>query len=73
MEEQFKELNKNLSDSLKKLLDLNKNLIKDLNAEEQKAVLPIQNDINAALKAAKDGNLLALIEIQNKYAGTNIQ
>jgi hypothetical protein len=73
MEEQFKELNKNLSDSLKKLLDLNKNLIKDLNAEEQKAVLPIQNDINAALKAAKDGNLLALIEIQNKYASTNIQ
>jgi hypothetical protein len=73
MEEQFKELNKNLSDSLKKLLDLNKNLLKDLTEEQQKAVLPIQNDINAALKAAKDGNILALNEIQNKYASTNIQ
>jgi len=72
MEEQLKELNKNLSDSLKKLLDLNKNLLKDLTEEQQKAVLPIQNDINAALKAAKDGNILALNEIQNKYAGTNI-
>jgi hypothetical protein len=72
MEEQFKELNKNLSDSLKKLLDLNKNLLKNLNVEEQKSVLPIQNDINAALKAAKDGNILALNEIQNKYASTNI-
>jgi hypothetical protein len=72
MEEQFKELNKNLSESLKKLLDLNKNLLKDLNVEEQKAILPIQNDINAALRAAKDGNILALNEIQSRYAGTNI-
>jgi hypothetical protein len=72
MEEQFKELNKNLSDSLKKLLDLNKNLLKNLNVEEQQAVLPIQNDINAALKAAKDGNILALNEIQSRYASTNI-
>jgi hypothetical protein len=72
MDEQFKELNKNLSESLKKLLDLNKNLLKNLNVEEQKSVLPIQNDINAALKAAKDGNILALNEIQNKYASTNI-
>jgi len=72
MEEQFKELNKNLSDSLKKLLDLNKNVLKELNVEEQQAVLPIQNDINAALKAAKDGNILALNEIQKKYASTNI-
>lgn len=72
MEENFKELNKNLSDSLKKLLDLNKSLISDLNEEDQKAILPIQNDINAALRAAKDGNILALNEIQNKYASTNI-
>jgi len=72
MDEQFKELNKNLSESLKKLLDLNKNVLKELNVEEQKAVLPIQNDINAALKAAKDGNILALNEIQKKYASTNI-
>jgi hypothetical protein len=47
--------------------------LKDLTEEQQKAVLPIQNDINAALKAAKDGNILALNEIQNKYASTNIQ
>lgn len=72
MEENFKELNKNLSDSLKKLLDLNKSLIADLNESDQKAILPIQNDINAALRAAKDGNILALNEIQNKYASTNI-
>ena len=72
MEENFKELNKNLSDSLKKLLDLNKSLISDLNEEDQKTILPIQNDINAALRAAKDGNILALNEIQNKYASTNI-
>ena len=72
MEENFKELNKNLSDSLKKLLDLNKSLIADLNEDDQKAILPIQNDINAALRAAKDGNILALNEIQNKYASTNI-
>jgi len=72
MEDNFKELNKNLSDSLKKLLDLNKSLISDLDENDQKAVLPIQNDINAALRAAKDGNILALNEIQAKYASTNI-
>ena len=71
--EQIKDLNDNLSKSFKLLLDMNKDFLSNLTDEQRKQVLPIQNDINAILRAVKKGDILAINEIQKKYANTDIR
>jgi hypothetical protein len=71
--EQIKDLNDNLSKSFKQLLDMNKDFLSNLTDEQRKQVLPIQNDINAILRAVKKGDILAINEIQKKYANTDIR
>jgi hypothetical protein len=51
---------------------MNKELLKSLNDEQLKQVLPIQNDINNVLRAVKGGDILAINEIQKKYASSDI-
>lgn len=71
--EQIKDLNENLSKSFKQLMDMNKEFLSNLTDEQRKQVLPIQNDINAILRAVKKGDILAINEIQQKYANTDIR
>jgi len=71
--EQIKDLQDNLGKSFKQLLDMNKDFLSNLTDEQRKQVLPIQNDINAVLRAVKKGDILAINEIQQKYANTNIR
>ena len=72
MTEDIKEITYNLENSFNKLLKINADLLKSLNDEQLKQVLPIQNDINNILNAVKNGDILAINEIQKKYAGTDI-
>ena len=44
-----------------------------LNEDQLKQVLPMQNDINSILNAVKKGDILAINEIQKRYADTNIR
>jgi len=72
MTENIKEITENLESSFNKLLKMNAELLKSLNDEQLKQVLPIQNDINNILNAVKGGDILAINEIQKKYASSNI-
>jgi hypothetical protein len=71
--ENIKELHENLGKSFKQLMDMNNDFLSNLNDEQRKQVLPIQNDINAVLRAVKKGDILAINEIQKKYANTDIR
>jgi N-acetylmuramic acid 6-phosphate (MurNAc-6-P) etherase len=72
MTENITEITENLESSFNKLLKMNAELLKSLNDEQLKQVLPIQNDINNILNAVKGGDILAINEIQKKYASSNI-
>lgn len=72
MTEDIKEITYNLENSFNKLLKINADLLKSLNDEQLKQVLPMQNDINNILNAVKNGDILAINEIQKKYASTDI-
>lgn len=72
MTENITEITKTLEQSFNKLLNINKELLKSLNDEQLKQVLPIQNDINNVLRAVKGGDILAINEIQKKYASSDI-
>jgi len=71
MTENIKEITENLEDSFNKLLQMNAELLKSLNDEQLKEVLPMQNDINNILNAVKSGDILAINEINKRYASTN--
>ena len=51
---------------------MNAELLKSLDDEQLKKVLPMQTDINSILRAVKGGDILAINEIQKKYARTDI-
>jgi hypothetical protein len=72
MTEKITEITKTLEQSFNKLLNMNKELLKSLNDEQLKQVLPIQTDINNILRAVKGGDILAINEIQKKYASSDI-
>lgn len=72
MTENITEINKTLEDSFNQLLKLNADLLKSLDAEQLKQVLPMQTDINNILNAVKGGDILAINQIQKKYASSNI-
>jgi hypothetical protein len=72
MTENITEITKTLEQTFNKLLNMNKELLKSLNDEQLKQVLPIQNDINNVLRAVKGGDILAINEIQKKYASSDI-
>lgn len=72
MNENITEITKTLEQTFNKLLNMNKELLKSLNEEQLKQVLPIQNDINNVLRAVKGGDILAINEIQKKYASSDI-
>jgi hypothetical protein len=69
--EQIEQLTKELGKSFDKVMKLNAELLKTLNDEQRKEVLPMQNDINTILSAVKNGDILAINEIQKKYADSN--
>ena len=71
--ENVKDLAKELGKSFDKVMKLNADLLKSLNEEQLKQVLPMQNDINSILNAVKKGNILAINEIQKRYADTNLR
>lgn len=71
--ENIKELHENLGKSFKQLLDMNKELLANINDEQRKQILPMQKDINTLLKAVKNGDILAINEIQKRYANTDIR
>jgi hypothetical protein len=62
---------KELGKSFKKVMKLNADLLNQLNDEQRKQVLPMQNDINTILNAVKNGDILAINEIQKKYANSD--
>ena len=70
--EQIQELTDILSKTFDKVMKLNADLLKQLTPEQQKQILPMQKDINKILKSVKEGDILAINEIQKKYADTNI-
>jgi hypothetical protein len=72
MTENITEITQTLEQTFNKLLNMNKELLKSLNDEQLKQVLPIQNDINNVLRAVKGGDILAINEIQKKYASSDI-
>jgi len=72
MTENITEINKTLEDSFNQLLKLNADLLKSLDAEQLKQVLPMQTDINNILNAVKGGDILAINQIQKKYASSDI-
>ena len=72
MTENITEITKTLEQTFNKLLNMNKELLKSLNDEQLIQVLPIQNDINNVLRAVKGGDILAINEIQKKYASSDI-
>jgi hypothetical protein len=72
MTENITEITKTLEQTFNNLLNMNKELLKSLNEEQLKQVLPIQNDINNVLRAVKGGDILAINEIQKKYASSDI-
>ena len=72
MTENITEITQTLEQSFNKLLKMNAELLKSLDDEQLKKVLPMQTDINSILRAVKGGDILAINEIQKKYAGTNI-
>jgi hypothetical protein len=72
MTENITEITKTLEQTFNKLLNMNKELLKSLNDEQLKQVLPIQKDINNVLRAVKGGDILAINEIQKKYASSDI-
>jgi hypothetical protein len=71
--ENVKDLAKELSNSFDKVMKLNADLLKTLNEDQLKQVLPMQNDINSILNAVKKGDILAINEIQKRYADSNIR
>jgi len=71
--ENIKELQENLNKSFKQLVNMNKELLTNLNDEQRKQILPMQKDINTVLKAVKNGDILAINTIQQKYANTDIR
>jgi hypothetical protein len=71
--ENVKDLAKELGKSFDKVMKLNADLLKSLNEEQLKQVLPMQNDINSILNAVKKGDILAINEIQKRYADTNLR
>jgi len=71
--ENAKDLAKELSNSFDKVMKLNADLLKTLNEDQLKQVLPMQNDINSILNAVKKGDILAINEIQKRYADSNIR
>lgn len=72
MTENITEIKQTLEDSFNQLLKLNADLLKSLDSEQLKQVLPMQTDINNILNAVKGGDILAINEIQKKYASSNI-
>lgn len=71
--ENVKDLAKELGKSFDKVMKLNADLLKSLNEEQLKQVLPMQNDINSILNAVKKGDILAINEIQKRYANTDLR
>jgi len=71
--ENAKDLAKELSNSFDKVMKLNADLLKTLNEDQLKQVLPMQNDINSILNAVKKGDILAINEIQKRYADSIIR
>jgi hypothetical protein len=71
--ENVKDLAKELSNSFDKVMKLNADLLKTLNEDQLKQVLPMQNDINSILNAVKKGDILAINEIQKRYADSNLR
>jgi hypothetical protein len=72
MTENITEITQTLEQSFNKLLKMNAELLKSLDDEQLKKVLPMQTDINNILRAVKGGDILAINEIQKKYARTDI-
>ena len=72
MTENITEITQNLEQSFNKLLKMNAELLKQLDEEQLKKVLPMQNDINDVLRAVKGGDILAIHEINKKYASSDI-
>jgi molybdenum cofactor biosynthesis enzyme MoaA len=72
MTENIKEITETLEQQFNKLLKINSDLMKSLNDEQLKEVLPMQTDINNILNAVKNGDILAINEINKRYASTNI-
>jgi molybdenum cofactor biosynthesis enzyme MoaA len=72
MTENIKEITETLEQQFNKLLKINSDLMKSLNQEQLKEVLPMQTDINNILNAVKNGDILAINEINKRYASTNI-
>lgn len=72
MTENITEIKQTLEDSFNQLLKLNADLLKSLDAEQLKQVLPMQTDINNILNAVKGGDILAINQIQKKYASSNL-
>lgn len=72
MTENITEIKQTLEDSFNQLLKLNADLLKSLDAEQLKQVLPMQTDINNILNAVKGGDILAINQIQKKYASSDI-
>jgi molybdenum cofactor biosynthesis enzyme MoaA len=71
MTENIKEITETLEQQFNKLLKINSDLMKSLNQEQLKEVLPMQTDINNILNAVKNGDILAINEINKRYASTN--
>jgi hypothetical protein len=72
MTENITEITQSLEQQFNKLLSIKDDLLKQLDEEQLKNVLPIQNDINNVLRAVKGGDILAINEIQKKYASSDI-
>jgi len=66
MTENIKEITETLEQQFNKLLKINSDLMKSLNQEQLKEVLPMQTDINNILNAVKNGDILAINEINKK-------
>ena len=69
--ENTKELVKQVQKNLNKLLKQNDEILINLPDEHKSKILPIQLDIQAVMRAAKNGDMSKITEISKKYADTN--
>ena len=69
--ENTKELVKQVQKNLNKLLKQNDEILINLPDEHKSKILPIQLDIQAVMRAAKNGDMSKITEISKKYADTS--
>lgn len=69
--ENTKELVKQVKKNLDKLLKQNDEILINLPDEHKSKILPIQLDIQAVMRAAKNGDMSKITEISKKYADTS--